>query len=342
MLPELLQRFTQMQVKEVQDREAIEPNHIYVIPPNKDVSILKGRLVLLDPTAPRGVRMPIDFFFRHLADDQQERTIGVILSGSGTDGMLGVKAIKEKLGMVMVQDPLSAGFSGMPQSALSTGPVDYDAPAEKLPKKLVAYVKRVGKVPLEPPSLKREPLALEKILVILRVRTGHDFSLYKRNMLYRRIERRMEIHQIDSINDYLLNLQKNEQEVTALFKELLIGVTNFFRDREAWDALKQAVLSPLLGNKEDGSTIRIWAPGCSTGEEAYSIAIILKECLDTLSQRSDITIQIFGTDIDSDAIDVARQGVYPANIALDVSADRLSRFFIRDDDKYRIKKRSET
>ncbi|HXY87393.1 MAG TPA: chemotaxis protein CheB [Candidatus Acidoferrales bacterium] len=338
MLPELLQRFTQMQVKEVQDGDKIEPNHIYVIPPNKDLSILKGRLVLLDPSAPRGVRMPIDFFFRHLADDQQERAIGVILSGMGTDGTLGVKAIKEKLGMVMVQDPLSAGFSGMPQSALSTGLVDFDAPAERLPEKLVAYVKRVVKIPFEPPPPKRELSALEKILVLLRVRTGHDFSLYKKNMLYRRIERRMGLHQIDSINDYVSYLQKNEQEVTTLFKELLIGVTNFFRDRDAWDALKEAVLSPLLSDKEDGSTIRVWAPGCSTGEEAYSIAIILKESLNMLSPRRDFTIQIFGTDIDSDAIDVARQGVYPANIALDVSPERISRFFIREDDKYRVKK----
>ena len=338
MLPELLQRLTQMQVKEVQDGDKIEPNHIYVIPPNKDLSILKGKLLLLDPSAPRGVRMPIDFFFRHLADDQQGRAIGIILSGMGTDGTLGVKAIKEKLGMVMVQDPLSAGFSGMPQSALSTGLVDFDAPADKLPEKLIAYVKRVVKIPFEPSTPKRELSALEKILALLRVRTGHDFSFYKKNMLYRRIERRMGLHQIDSINDYVSYLQKNEQEVTALFKELLIGVTNFFRDREAWDALKQAVLSPLLNNKEDGSAIRVWAPGCSTGEEAYSIAIVLKECLDTLSPRRDITIQIFGTDIDTDAIDVARQGVYPANIALDVIPDRISRFFIREDDRYRVKK----
>ena len=338
MLPELLRRFTPMPVKEVQEGDVIEPNHIYVIPPNKDMSIHKGRLVLLDPTAPRGLRMPIDFFFRHLADDQQDRAIGVILSGMGTDGTLGVKAIKEKLGMVMVQDPLSAGFSGMPQSALSTGLVDYDAPAEKLPEKLVAYVSHVVKAPLKPPTPIREPSALERILVLLRSRTGHDFSLYKKNMLYRRIERRMGLHQIDSINDYVEHLQKNEQEVTVLFKELLIGVTNFFRDQEAWDALKQAVLSPLLNNKKDGSTIRVWAPGCATGEEAYSIAIILKECLDTLGPRRYITIQIFGTDIDADAIVVARQGVYPANIALDVSADRLSRFFIREDDVYRVKK----
>jgi len=205
--------------------------------------------------------MPIDFFFRHLADDQQERAIGVILSGMGTDGTLGVKAIKEKLGMVMVQDPLSGGFSGMPQSALSTGLVDFDAPAEKLPEKLVAYVKRVVKIPFEPPPPKRELSALEKILVLLRVRTGHDFSLYKKNMLYRRIERRMGLHQIDSISDYVSYLQKNEQEVTTLFKELLIGVTNFFRDRDAWDALKEAVLSHFLSNKEDESAIRVWAPG---------------------------------------------------------------------------------
>ncbi len=338
MLPELLRRFTGMQVKEVEDGDIIEANHIYVIPPNKDMSILNGKLVLLGLTAPRGARMPIDFFFRHLADDQQERAIGVILSGMGTDGTLGVKAIKEKLGMVMVQDPLSASFSGMPQSALSTGLVDYDAPADKLPEKLVAYVRRVVTGQLEPPLPKREPSALEKILVLLRSRTGHDFSLYKRNMLYRRIERRMGVHQIDSIHDYVQYLQKNEQEINTLFKELLIGVTNFFRDRDAWDALKQEVLTHLLTTKEDGSAIRVWVPGCATGEEAYSIAIILKECLDTLSPRRGITIQIFGTDIDTDAIDVARQGVYPTNIALDVSADRLSRFFVREDEKYRLKK----
>jgi len=338
MLPELLRRFTKMQVKQVEDGMKIEPNTIFVIPPNKDMSIIHGKLLLLEKTAQRGIRMPIDVFFRHLSDDQGERAIGMILSGMGTDGTLGVKAIKEKHGMVMVQDIASAKFSEMPQSAISTGVVDYIAPPDQLPEKLIAYVPRVVTIPSErPPKPAKEPPAMEKILTLVRERTGQDFSLYKRSMVYRRIERRMGVHHIDSINEYVQYLQKNEQEIMLLFKDLLIGVTNFFRDREAWESLKQEIMSKLLSNKEGGSMIRVWAPGCSTGEEAYSLAIVLKECLHATKQKRNITIQIFATDIDSDAIDIARQGTYPANIALDVSPDRLTRFF-KEGDKYRVKK----
>jgi len=174
-------------------------------------------------------------------------------------------------------------------------------------------------------------------LTLVRERTGQDFSLYKKSMVYRRIERRMGVHHIDSINEYVRYLKKNEPEIMLLFKDLLIGVTNFFRDRKAWESLKQEIMSKLLSNKERRSMIRVWTPGCSTGEEAYSLAIVLKECLHATKQKHNITIQIFATDIDSDAIDVARRGTYPANIASDVSSDRLTRFF-KEDDKYRVKK----
>jgi two-component system CheB/CheR fusion protein len=241
-LAELLQRATAMKVVQVKDRTRVQPDCVYVIPPNKDMSLLHGVLHLLDPVAPRGLRLPIDFFFRSLADDSEERSIGVILSGMGTDGTLGLKAIKGKAGAVFVQDPASAKFDGMPRSAVEAGLADVVAPVETLPGKIIAYLQHIPLI--AKPGLAEDDKshsALEKVMILLRAQTGHDFSLYKKSTVYRRIERRMGIHQIDRITTYVRFLQENPQELELLFKELLIGVTSFFRDPAAWEVLKAQV-----------------------------------------------------------------------------------------------------
>ncbi|MGO9017243.1 MAG: chemotaxis protein CheB [Syntrophobacteraceae bacterium] len=343
MMPELLQRFTKMKVYQVEDGLKVAPNCVYVIPPNKDLSILHGTLQLLEPTASRGLRLPIDFFFKHLAEDQKERSIAIILSGMGSDGTLGVSAIKEKLGMVMVQDIRSAKSDGMPRSAIGTGLVDYVAPVEELPAKLMDYMKHARTVATGPRKadilVEKTTGMLQKIFVLLRAQAGHDFSFYKKSTIYRRIERRMTVHQIADMSLYVRYLQENPQEIDLLFRELLIGVTSFFRDPESFEALKKEAEAYILEGKKQGSILRIWVPGCSTGEEAYSIAIILMECLEGLGRKGRFKIQIFATDIHKEGIEKARQGVYLPNIAAHVSPERLDRFFTREESGgYRIKK----
>ncbi len=339
MMPELLQRFTRMKVDQVEDGMRVEPNKVYVLPPNKDISILHGNLQLLEPSAPRGLRLPIDFFFRHLAEDQGERAICIIMSGMGTDGTLGLKAIKEKLGLAMVQDPVSAKFEGMPRSAIDTGLVDFTAPPAELVTKLLEFVRHSVVAVERVVTLEEKKLgALQKIFVLLRSHTGHDFSLYKKNTVIRRVERRMAVHQLDTMDSYVRYLQENTQEIDLLFKELLIGVTNFFRDPGAYEALLEKGLPRMLERKKKGETIRVWVPGCSTGEEAYSAAITLVEFLEKTKRKEDFSLQVFATDIDKDAIDKARMGTYPANIAADVSEERLSRYFLKEEFTYRIRK----
>jgi two-component system CheB/CheR fusion protein len=339
LMPELLQRFTQMEVLQVEDGMKVEPDHVYIIPPNRDMSIMHGTLQLLEPSMPRGLRMPIDFFFRHLALDQGEKSIAILLSGMGTDGTLGIRAIKEKLGTVMVQDPESAKYSGMPQSSIATGLVDYIAPAYELPDRLTKHANQYNQMRAAPPAEKTEAIgALQKIFALVRAQTGNDFSLYKKSTVNRRIERRMSVHQITNINNYVRYLQENPAEIDMLFKELLIGVTSFFREPEAFEALKKDAIPKMMNVKHPGDPIRVWVVGCSTGEEAYSIAISLKEYLSEMKQKNNFKIQIYATDIDKAAIDVARQGEYPANIVADVTPERLDRFFIKEDDRYRVKR----
>lgn len=334
---ELLQRGTHMRVFQVKDRMRVEANCVYVIPPNKDMSILHGVLHLLDPIAPRGLRLPIDFFFRALADDQQEHSIGVILSGMGSDGTLGLRAIKEKAGVVFVQDPASAKFDGMPRSAIDAGLADVVAPVEILPGKIVAFLQHVPLI--TQPGRTDEDIAqsaLDKVVILLRQHTGHDFSLYKKSTVYRRIERRMGLHQIDKIANYVRFLQENSREVEALFRELLIGVTSFFRDPDAWEQLKADILPTLLAGQSANRALRAWIPACATGEEAYSLAILFKETLEEFKPAKKITLQIFATDLDQQAIEKAREGVFPPNIAADVSAQRLDRFFIKVEHGYQV------
>ena len=343
-MPELLQRITPMRVTQADNRMKVKADCVYVIPPNKDLSILHGSLFLLDPIAVRGLRLPIDFFFRSLADDQHERAIGVILSGMGSDGTLGLRAIKENAGLSLVQDPETAKFDAMPRSAIEAGLADIVAPAHELPQRIVTYLnfRQHGVTPhsVDPETILplKSQSSLEQIIILLRERTSNDFSLYKKNTIYRRIERRMGLHKIDAIAGYVRYLRENPQELDLLFKELLIGVTNFFRDPTVWEQLKTVALPVLLNNYPAGRALRAWVPACSTGEEAYTLAMVFKEALTQRQSQAGFSLQIFATDLDHDAIEKARLGFYPANICADVSTERLSRFFIQEEDGYRVSK----
>ena len=339
-LSDLVQRYTRMSVFQVKDGMVVQPNCAYIIPPGYDMAFLNGSLQLLEPSEPHGQRLPIDFFFRSLALDQRERAIGVVLSGTGSDGTMGARVIKANGGIVMAQSISSAEFDGMPRSAIATGLVDYELPPAEMPVRLMGYAEKAfGKLPQNANFLASKfENALKKIFILLRGQTGHDFSLYKPSTIHRRIERRMAVHQIEEIDGYVQYLQQTPTEVEALFRDLLIGVTSFFRDPEAFQVLENQVIPKLFVNKPAGSVIRVWTAGCSTGEEAFSIAILLVERIEALKQS--FTVQIFATDIDSQAIVVARAGLYPASIAADISPERLARFFTAEADgsAYRVHK----
>ena len=339
-LSDLIRRYTRMDVFDVEDGVVVKPNCTYIIPPGRDMAFMGGTLQLLEPSTPRGQRLPIDFFFRSLALDQRERAVCIILSGTGSDGTLGVRAIKGEGGMVMVQTPTSTEFDGMPRSAIDTGLVDYELQPNEMIAQLMAYVESTfcKRSPFSQIPVARADNALKKIFILLRAGTGHDFSQYKPNTINRRIERRMAVHQIETIDNYILCLQQTPSEVEALFRDLLIGVTNFFRDPEAFRSLEEQVIPSLFTGKPAGAMIRVWSPGCSSGEEAYSLAILLQEHIESLKQT--YTVQIFATDIDSQAIATARAGIYPASIAADLSPERLARFFTAEPDgsAYRIHK----
>ncbi len=340
-LSDLIRRYTRMEVFEVEDGMAIKPNCAYIIPPNRDMALLNGALQLLEPTLARGIRLPIDFFFRSLAQDQRERAICIVLSGTGSDGALGVRAVKGEGGMVIAQTPESTEYDGMPRSAIATGMVDFVLPPNEMPAQLLAYVSRAFGASLLPVSSQiRQPAdGLEKIFLLLRSQTGHDFSLYKRSTIIRRIERRMAVHEIDRLEDYLRYLQLTQSEVDALFRDFLIGVTNFFRDTEIFEEIQNQVIPRIFVGRAGGAAIRVWVPGCSTGEEAYSIAMLIREHMEDL--KANLKVQVFATDIDRDAIDIARAGVYPASIVADVSPERLAHFFDQehpDGSAYRVHK----
>jgi two-component system CheB/CheR fusion protein len=337
MMPELLQRSTTMIVLQATDRLKLKPNHIYVIPPNKSLSVFNGALYLFDPIEARGLRLPIDYFFRSLADDMQDKSIGIILSGMGSDGSLGVKAIKEKNGVVLVQDPVDAKFDGMPKSAINSVIANIVASACELPAKLKALLTHNPSILDAPESETKNKSNLEKIIILLRTQTGQDFALYKKNTLFRRIERRMGVHQIDKISNYVRYLQQNPTELDILFKELLIGVTSFFRDAAVWKILKDKIFPDMFNQLPSGHILRAWVPACSTGEEAYSLAIAFKEALENDKSNKNFTLQVFATDIDKDAIEVARKGVFSANIVADVLPAQINNYFTKADEGFRVK-----
>ena len=335
---ELLQAKTKMAVQRVENGIKIEPNRVYVNPPGMEVSLLDRTLHSTEPRAGKAPLFPIDSFFRSIAQSEKDKAICVILSGTGTDGTLGLRAVKEEGGVVIVQDVNQAKFDGMPRSAIGTGLVDVVLPVEKMAQKILNYAKQPYIIVTETNGRASKTILnfIERMLLLIRSQTGVDFRDYKHTSIRRRIERRMATHQIDSIEDYFRYLEENPSEVEALSKDFLIGVTRFFRDPEAFEVLSEKVFSALINDKRPGSTLRIWVPGCSTGEEAVSIAIQLVEYMEKVNVRQGF--QIFGTDLDPTAIDRARLGEYPESIIADISEERLERFFVKSGNAYKIKK----
>ncbi len=338
MMGDLLKRYTEMDVHEVRDGMEINPNHVYIIPPNKDLAVANNLLLLQEPTEQQGIRHPIDYFFRSLAQDQGDRSICIILSGTGTEGTVGLRAVKGEGGLVLAQDPKDAKYDGMPSSAVATGLVDHVLAATRLPEILLRYTKVTAARTVRPlvKAEDRPVEALHRIYTLIRAQTGHDFTLYKQNTVMRRIHKRMAIHQIEALDDYIVYLRSNPHEIEILFNELLIRVTGFFRDPDAFHSLAEKVLPQIFGNKHDDSGVRIWVPGCSTGEEAYSLAMLCQE-YQREHKGPHRKVQVFATDIDTGAIEIARAGIYPETITVDVSPERLTRYFVKRGGAFKIK-----
>lgn len=334
LMPELLSKHTAMKVVRVEHGMKVQANHVYVIAPNGRLR-MENCTLLVDPRRPGGGGRVIDGFFRSVAEDQKHGVVGIILTGNGSDGTLGLKAIKEHGGLTIAQDPGKAKFDGMPRSAISAGFVDLVLDVEEMPARVLEFVQHLWTVQRRKgaEALQKEITEhLPKIALLLRKRTGHDFSLYKQSTLVRRIQRRMQLLYIDAADQYTQCLQRSEEELDSLFKDLLIGVTHFFRDPDSFEFLAKRVIPELLKEKTKNSPVRVWVPGCATGEEAYSIAILLLEKAEKLSEMP--KIQIFGTDLDAEALEAARKAKYPAEIAKHVSPLRLERFFYRKGDSY--------
>jgi two-component system CheB/CheR fusion protein len=334
---EILKKDTDMPIKEIRDGMAVEPNSVYFNPPDREVGIFQGAFHLMEPSDARHARMPIDFFFRSLAQDLEEKAICIVLSGTGSDGTLGLEAVKGAGGMTMAQAEEQAKYPFMPRSAIDTGLVDYVLVVEQMPEELIRYVRHpyLDGREKELPADKQYQSFLQKILMLVRANTKHDFSHYKQTTIRRRLGRRMAVHRIDNIANYFRYLQLNPAEIKTLFKDLVICVTSFFRDSEAFKVLEAKVVPDILAYKSVDDPIRIWVPGCGSGEEALSIAMILAEAMGRTGKHH--LVQIFATDIDAEAIDKARVGEYPDSIAADVSPERLKRFFVKRDERYKIK-----
>ncbi len=338
LMASLLAHHTKMTVTQVEGRTAVKPNCVYVIPPGKYLILTDKYLHLEEPTEVRGRRMPIDAFFESLAETQREKAVCVILSGTGSDGSSGLRSVKANGGIVIVQDPDEAQQDGMPRSAIATGLVDLILPAGEAARTLLQYashpyVSQEGEAALQAAPSKD---TLETVLSILHTRTGHEFRCYKQNMLKRRIQRRMGLNHVENIHDYIKLLRANEKEINALFHDLLIGVTEFFREAEAWEELQKLVIPRLVEPCGLDNSLRVWVPGCASGEEAYSLAMLLLEAIDREGKRCQV--QIFATDIDRDAIERARAGIYAENVTAEVSPERLKRFFTHVDDQYQVNK----
>jgi two-component system CheB/CheR fusion protein len=337
MLPGIIRRWTKMPVIEAEDGTPLQPNRVFIMPETAYMSILNEKLHLIPRQKEGGHHLPIDLFFQSLAKDVKHRAIAVVLSGMDGDGSIGIKMIMENLGLVIAQEPTTAEFDSMPLNAIATELVDYVLPPEEIPEKILSYASNPLPKSLREASFQEGTNALQKIITTIKTVTGHDFSQYKRNTILRRIERRMQSQQMKHFSEYLKLLDENTLEVDLLFKELLIGVTKFFRDAEAFRLLKERLLEYIRTAKFEENTFRVWVAACSTGEEAYSIAILLLECMEEL--KKDIKIQIFATDINNIAIELSRLGTYPHNIEGDVSAERLSKYFTRQaTGEYTVKK----
>jgi two-component system CheB/CheR fusion protein len=334
-LAEILQNSTQMPVTQVDGLVRLEKDHVYVIPPKYRLVMADSQLDITEFDEPRGQRTPVDNFFRSLAN-AHPNSVGIILSGGGTDGSVGVKAIKEVGGLLMVQHPDEAEYDSMPRASIATGLADVVLPVKELAHKLVHYVQMQPELPNDPDQLNDRQLEIiQRILAHVHARTGHDFSQYKRSTVFRRIQRRMQINGLSTLEAYLDYLRQNATEATAMFNDVLIGVTSFFRDRASWEQLANDVIPLLFQGKETGDLVRAWTVGCATGEEAYTLAILLFESAEKLEIR--LQIQVFASDLDENSIKQAREGLYPAAIEADVSLERLERFFTREGDYYRVR-----
>src|SRR5262245_17106670 len=339
LMPELLGKTTRMNVEQVKDETPVEPNNVYVIPPNATLTIEGGVLRVKSPPETGGLRMPIDHLFRSLAEDQGDRSICVLMSGSGTDGTLGLRSVKEHGGMVMAQSPESAKHDAILRSAIGTGMVDHVLPPEEMPAKLVeyaGYLRELHEKHSKDALFVEAGDQLARICTLLRRKTGHDFSRYKTTTLVRRIQRRMQVQQIVSVADYVDRVRQDPREAQQLFRDLLIGVTHFFRDPAAFAVLEREVMPRLFEHAGPDGGMRIWTPGCATGEEAYSVAILVREQTQKLDVRS--RVQIFAGDIDDEALEFARQARYPEGIAEHVTRERLERFFIKQNHSYQVTK----
>jgi two-component system CheB/CheR fusion protein len=338
-LAEVLQRVARIPISQVRGRVRVEPDHAYVISPLQSLTIEDGHLEAAEPSSPAQRRAPVDIFFRALASSHGPHAVCVILSGTGADGSMGLKRIKEHDGLCLVQDPDEAEHGDMPRHAIATGLVDAALPAAAIPGRIIAYRDRAKSVrlpePLPEPSDTEED-ALREIMGQLRARTGHDFSSYKRPTLLRRIARRMSLHEVADLPAYAALLRRHPEEARALLKDLLISVTNFFRDSAAFETLRKSIVPRLFEGKGEYDQVRVWVPGCATGEEAYSIAMLLAEFAET--RATPPAILIFATDIDESAVSVAREGIYTLNDAADVSPERLRRFFHPGPQGYRVRK----
>jgi two-component system CheB/CheR fusion protein len=335
LLPEILSKYTSLPVTEASNGMQVEPGRVYISPPSDYLHLKKEKLVF-EKMVRDGVRLPIDFFFRSLAGERGEKAICVLLSGNGSDGTLGLQAVKGEGGMAMAQDLESAQFGDMPRNAVATGMVDYVLPPDRMPEQLDQYISCLQRAPRAEAQPLLQSEAMDEILHVIRQHIGSDFSLYKSNTLGRRIERRMNVHHIQDPWEYVRYLHENTHEIALLFKELLIGVTSFFRDPAAFEALEKEALPELLAGKAAGDTVRFWSAGCSTGEEPYSLAILLHEYMER--EKKPFNVQIFATDLDDNAVNLARTGLYSDGIALDVAPARLEKHFIKEDHHYRIRK----
>ncbi len=336
LMAEILSKDTKMSVAFATDQSRIEPDHVYVIPPNHSLGVKDGALHLSAPVQRRGLRLPIDYFFRALASDQKQNAVGIILSGTGGDGTAGIRSIKENGGMVLVQDPKEAAHGGMPRSTIASGSVDHVLRVDKMPAAIIDYVAHPyiskGNKPHVLGTKARDSLA--EITNLLKTYTDINFEFYKEGTLLRRIERRMALRHMENSIDYLALLKDSPDEAKKLCADLLISVTSFFRDGEAFDCLAKTVIPELVKKCAPGKPIRIWVPACATGEEAYSLAMLMIEKISGI--RKDVKLQVFASDVDEHALAIARAGVYPDAIAADMSRERLNRFFIKEDHSYCI------
>ena len=340
-LRELIGQHVRLKTLDIEDGIEVRPGCVYVIPPNRETVLRQNCLWLTEPNTPHGQWRPIDVFFRSLAEERHERAVGIVLSGCGMDGMLGLEAIKGEGGMVMAQDVESAEHDSMPVHAASTGVVDYVLSPDKMPAALAAYVLHASERPAPdaPDKPRMSEAVLKKICVSIQKQTGHDFSYYKKNTVIRRVERRMAIHQIRRLDKYVRHLQQTPEEIDALVKDLLIGVTGFFRDPDAFETLRKTAIRDILSDKAEGESFRVWAPGCSSGEEAFSIAMLIQEEMERAGKAC--RVQIFASDIDPQAVLRARAGLYSVGEVADVSPERLARFFAPgpDGQSYQIHRR---